>query len=98
MQNLQTLVCPHRIVHLALHWHSVVMQLNEVDRDSSMLQVHIVLIHAQAHDVRTHAHTHTYTHMHMRTHLHMRTHAQTHMHMRTHAHTNIHTRTHNLFL
>jgi hypothetical protein len=86
-QNLQTLVCPHRIVQLALHWHSVVMKL-------------IKLTGMQAHNVHTHMRT-TCTHMHRRTHLHTRTdtHAHAHTHTYTHEHTSLsstlaHTRAH----
>ena len=85
MQNLQTLVCPHRIVQLVAFCNYAT---NEVDRNASMLQAHNMHIHAQAHDVRIHAHTHLQTHTH--------THADTHTHTHTQKHT--HSRTHNLFL
>ena len=103
MQNLHILVCSHRIVQLALYWHSVVMQLMKLtgmqacSRDAAAeMRRHTTCTQMRT---QTHTHTHTYTHMHSRTHLHRHTHAQTHMHMRAHTHnyTNTHSCTHSSY-
>jgi len=86
MQKSQTLVCPHRVVQLALHWHSVDMQLNEVDRNASMLQAHNVHTHAHTHS-HIHTHAHTYTHAHTCTGAHTYTGAHTHTYTLTHTYT-----------
>jgi len=108
MQNSQTLVWPHRIVQLALHWHSVVMQLMKLTGMQQQKCAGAQRAHTCAHTLthtytRTHtctgahstqAHTRTDTHAHARTHKHKHTHSLSLAPLHTHDHTHIHTRTH----
>ena len=92
MQNSQTFFWPHRIVQLALHWHSLIMQL-------------IRLTGMRRRTTYTHKLTHIYTHAHTHAQAHAltqaRTRTDTHAHARAHTHTqhtHTHTRTHTLSL
>jgi hypothetical protein len=90
MQNSQTLVCPHRIAHLALH--SVNMQqLKLTGMQACSCSSYAEEMHRRTHTrALTHTQTHTQTHRHSnaQTQMHRRTQALAHTHgAHTHAHT-----------